>query len=740
MKKLYFTLLTALLLSLPALANNVIVKGYVTFSNGSPAANQLVYVSTDSMTTPSGCSQTHSRYTNANGFYIDTLSCSSGNIVKVWISVLGCGTVISENPQVNTATNLVERNFTLPCSPQTSCHADFNFTVQGTTNQVAFMSTSTAGPVGYILSYRWNFGDGPSVTVTTSTIFHSYNAPGTYNVSLIIETSGGCRDTIIKSVTINNSAGTCHAQFADSMIQPNKFYFFSGGSTTSAGSTIVQRIWSFGDGTGNTGNNATVDHIYQHTGTYNVCLRIVSSSGCVDSLCKTVTVASMPTDCHANFQTSVQPSNTRVIEFRSTSTSAVYQKQYLWSFGDGSSWLDIYGGGMVDHFYSVRGSYQACLTLISANGCRDSICKTVIVPDSTISCHANYSYNVSATGEVHFTNGSTTLGTVAQYYWHFGTLGMSNAINPVFTLPPGTHNVCLAVYSSGCADSICKTITIAPPPPPTNCISYFTYENLPFTNPAQRQVRFNSTPSTGAAGDSIISRKWQFGDGSSLTGNVISPVHNYALPGSYNVCLTIKTASNCEKTVCKLVIVTQVNSACVPHFTWQRTAPKQATFNSSASWVPVGDTIVQRRWNFGDGSQLLTGNVISPVHNYLFNGVYTVSLRIITSNHCEQTFTIPVILQDSTLVPPTSEPIRIISLFPNPAQAQTQAVVWSLHNNVQAELAIYDVYGTKKWSINKILLQGNNMTVIPTAFLVPGPYYLRVTTAYGVKTRPFFKR
>jgi PKD repeat protein len=270
-------------------------------------------------------------------------------------------------------------------------------------------------------------------------------------------------------------------------------------------------------------------------------------------------------------------------------------------------------------------------------------------------------------------------------------------------------------------DSICKTITIPPPPPPTNCVAYFTYENLPFTNPAVRQVRFNSTPSSTTATDSIISRKWQFGDGSSLTGNVISPVHNYSMPGTYTVCLTIKTARNCEKTECKTVIVTQANSACVPHFTWLRTAPKQATFNSISSWVPVGDTIVQRKWNFGDGSQLLTGNVVAPVHTYLFNGVYTVSLRIITTKHCEQTVTIPVILQDSVLVPPTNEPIRIISLFPNPAQAQTQAIVWSLHNNVQAELAIYDVYGSKKWSINKILLQGNNMTVIPTAFLFPGP-------------------
>jgi hypothetical protein len=66
-------------------------------------------------------------------------------------------------------------------------------------------------------------------------------------------------------------------------------------------------------------------------------------------------------------------------------------------------------------------------------------------------------------------------------------------------------------------------------------------------------------------------------------------------------------------------------------------------------------------------------------------------------------------------------------------------VVWSAPNNVAAELAIYDVYGNKKWSMNKNLLQGNNITIVPTAFLQAGPYIFRVTTSYGIKSRNFYK-
>jgi hypothetical protein len=87
----------------------------------------------------------------------------------------------------------------------------------------------------------------------------------------------------------------------------------------------------------------------------------------------------------------------------------------------------------------------------------------------------------------------------------------------------------------------------------------------------------------------------------------------------------------------------------------------------------------------------------------------------------------------------TTEPIRIVSLYPNPAGPQMNAMVWSSNNNVGAEIAVLDVYGFKRYSIRKTLFQGFNVTNIPTGILSAGPYTLRVTTIFGVKTRRFFK-
>ena len=57
---------------------------------------------------------------------------------------------------------------------------------------------------------------------------------------------------------------------------------------------------------------------------------------------------------------------------------------------------------------------------------------------------------------------------------------------------------------------------------------------------------FHNSP--GATGIS-----WDFGDGKSST--VASPVHDYAAPGSYTVCVTLTTGSNAPCNSCITVVV-----------------------------------------------------------------------------------------------------------------------------------------------------------------------------------------
>ena len=67
---------------------------------------------------------------------------------------------------------------------------------QGTPTQ--FTSTSTGQG---ITSFQWNFGDGQ--TGTGQSVTHNYANPGTYNVTLTVQATGGCSNTTTQTVRVN---------------------------------------------------------------------------------------------------------------------------------------------------------------------------------------------------------------------------------------------------------------------------------------------------------------------------------------------------------------------------------------------------------------------------------------------------------------------------------------------------------------------------------------------------------
>jgi PKD repeat protein len=76
----------------------------------------------------------------------------------------------------------------------------------------------------------------------------------------------------------------------------------------------------------------------------------------------------------------------------------------------------------------------------------------------------------------------------------------------------------------------------------------------------QANFTYNATPSGGShevyftdlSTGSPTAWQWSFGDGTAS--NLQNPVHTYAGPGSYNVCLTI-SGSNCTSTFCQNVVI-----------------------------------------------------------------------------------------------------------------------------------------------------------------------------------------
>ena len=79
----------------------------------------------------------------------------------------------------------------LAISPDQAPTASFTATSATTGSATSFDASSTTTPVGSIVSYAWNFGDGISTVTSSATTSHTYAAAGTYTASLTVTNSAG---------------------------------------------------------------------------------------------------------------------------------------------------------------------------------------------------------------------------------------------------------------------------------------------------------------------------------------------------------------------------------------------------------------------------------------------------------------------------------------------------------------------------------------------------------------------
>lgn len=625
---------------------------------------------------------------------------------------------------------------TINSTPTTNCKALFTkSTTSGSPYVYSFNSSASyATPPDVIIRRKWQF-DTDTLGGNLINVTRTYTTMGTHIVKLTVFTQNGCSSTYTDTIYLNQADTSCKSNFSFSTIPTSPLISFT--STSFGGSSAVTNyLWNFGDSSGySTVANPT--HQFPGPGTYNVCLKIMTASGCQSTKCQLVTIQGA-SSCHASVQLfSGLPTVGMPVFFDSRGSYAavpdtIYQR--LWSFGDGSS---LSGNVKIpSHTYTAPGTYNVKLIVVSTNGCRDTAIITIIVNPNSTQCHASFT-DSTLSNVVYFFSGSSYSSSndpIVERQWIFGD-GLQitgNVINPVHQYAQnGTYTVCLKIISSsGCKDSICKTVIVGNIPP--TCTSYFIST---MTN--QNTVSFNSTNAYTSAGDSIVSRIWNFGDSTTLTGNVKVATHTYNMSGSYTVCLTIVTARGCQNTFCKLINIA-IPPRCTANFKYVKQTQKTLLFNSSSSSTEPNDSIVQRKWTFGDGS-VLTGNVISPVKTYVASGLYNVCLRILTARGCVSEACMAIRVGDSTIVGDTSKMVEIVSIYPNPATTQFNTIIWSRLSGVSAELAIIDIYGVKKWSIRKVLSSGNNFYTIPTNFLLTGPYSFRVTTIFGIRSKRFYK-
>lgn len=298
--------------------------------------------------------------------------------------------------------------------------------------------------------------------------------------------------------------------------------------------TISNYKWYFGDGDSSV--NGSPSHVYAVAGTYNVTLVAWSDNGCRGEVTQSITIHPNPT---ADFTFANVCKNETFSATDNSSVPSGNIVSWFWTFGDGTTST----AQNPTHNYAASGNYDVTLTVVTDNGCSNTVSKEVTV---YILPEANFVASPVCEDEaMKFVNASAIGYGTMTYEWDFAGQGTSTDKDPEFTFTGfGTFSIRLiATSDNGCKDTIFRDVTVYPSP-----TADFTVDDVCIGD-ASVFVNASTVPGT----DNIIEYFWDFGD-ANFSG-LENPSHTYAAAGDYNVTLRVKSDKGCENSVTKVASV-----------------------------------------------------------------------------------------------------------------------------------------------------------------------------------------
>ncbi len=485
-------------------------------------------------------------------------------------------------------------------------------------NAVQFTDLSVSDTT--LVTWDWDFGDGNTSTQRNPN--HTYTATGLYTVTLRVTDVEGCEGVVVKTDTVHVLPGPTPS-FAGSTLQgcaPLTITFTN--TTVTNGSPIVNWNWDFGDG----GNSIFTNpqHTFTTPGTYTVTLYATDSKGCTNPYSVTVTVFSVPQVLFtSNQRFGCTPATIQFLDQTTPGTGPIVN--WLWDFGDGSTSTQQFA----THVYTTDGDYNVSLMVTDINGCSDRLDWPRYIQLS----HPVAAFSVSDTmicpnTSLNFIDESVPDTTIMAWTWSFGDGTSSNLRNPVHTYTAaGLYNVSLTVTNVlGCSHTLTRNTLVRVLDGPTANFSLpIPYGCTPFNAVFTDQSVANSAP--------IVSWFWEFGDGT--TSAARNPNHTYTTPGVFTVRLTVTDNRGCPQSITRTVEALRLPIANFLSTDTLGCAVHTAAFAD----LTIGtNPITGWTWDFGDGT---SSAIQSPVHDYLADGLYTVSLIAIDYYGCRDTLTKP---------------------------------------------------------------------------------------------------
>lgn len=478
---------------------------------------------------------------------------------------------------------------------------DFEFGTVCVNEPVQFINTTQS--TAAIQNWNWDFGD----QIGSSTLkepAYAYLQNDAFEVSLKAVNTLGCFDSLVKVLEIS-SVPT--AQFRANEVCVGSPTVFTNQSVVNQDFSS-RYSWTINNE--EFADSIAPKYILDSAGTFDVQLKVVSGSGCADSVIEQVVVKPGPL---ADFVAdTVCFGNTTSFENKTTSTlgSAV---AYFWDFKGMAPQRSVQNPKVV---FGASGVFEVDLRAVQAS-CENTITKEVLIREVPL---VDFEAAPVCLGiQNQFINKSQHSTEALSWDWTIITTNTKySTFEPFFTVNQGSsYDVeLIGLAGNGCADTLTKIFDVNPSP-----VLDFVYQS----DCAGEAIEFLSTAKVSSG--NIVNYTWLFND--SITNNDVSV--NQVFNANGEAKLIVTTSGGCVDSVTKPVVVFpnpvasfEAVEVCFGAFT---------NFSSSSS-VNSGN-ITQQFWDVGDGSLLKTQSSFD--HRYQNPGEFTASLAVVTDQGCKDT-------------------------------------------------------------------------------------------------------
>ncbi len=579
---------------------------------------------------------------------------------------------------------------------------DFSYTFGCANTPIAFYDSSSAN--SSITYWEWDFGDANASLLQNPN--HSFSTPGAYTVELYIATSGGCFNSIQKTITIPENPT---ANFDYSIPCAGSITTFQDQSL----GNIIQ--WSWINNSNPTQTTQVAELAFSSAGLEPVTLVVTDSLGCVDSLSQTIEVfpALLP-----DFEVSGVCIGDTTHFTETTPSFSVIDREWRFGLLNQSSSLEN-----PSFFYPNSGLYSVNLRVENAIGCVNDTTKIVEIRNLPVI--EFLAENACIGTQSTLINQSQVLnGVIVDQVWQVeGNTLFGDSVSYIFDNIQ-TYIVSLQVEDNfGCTNQDTSLVEVYELPE-------VNFSFTPNYGEAPIDITFSNLSSANA-----VDFFWDFGDGVG-TSIEAEPVYSYNANGTYTILLRGSTAEGCADSSFKEIpiIPTELDIA-LSNFSIQKTTltdgsiayqpsvllqnvGTRAIFNAELLFSVNNETSIAETW---EGILPVGQSVFYTLDNFaLIKNLELLDYLCLEAGYVNDNTEINLNNNKTCLIQKGS--IQTSLLYPNPGQNEVNLDV-IMENDDEISIEIYDLSGRLVLSSKNIaLLKGYNKLSLETSSLQAGKY------------------